>query len=855
MIQSSSITTAQLNEQILKYLKPEISQQPLLNGHVNNGQSVSLSARAEGKYLTYQWKKNGINLPGETNPILSFPDINASQHNGNYTLVVTNDFGRVESVPLSLSVRSKMHSVELNSSVNLEMLWVEPGTFTMGSPTTEAGRTADREDEHNVSLTKGFYLGKYEVTQAQYEAVMTGNTDSPSGSSRILSATPSKWPNNPNRPVETVLWADAQIFLTRLNAQQSANIPAGWAYVLPTESQWEYACRAGTSTVYSWGDDINATHANYSVSGLSQTRDVAQYSANPWGFFDMHGNAGEWTADWYQAAYPTGNLVVDPTGPVSGSHRVYRGFSFCNTASDLRSAKRGSRQSGRRAGLSGLGLGFRVGFQFIVEHSVDLNSTVDLEMLWVEPGTFTMGSPTTEAGRSSDETEHNVTLTKGFYLGKYEVTQGQYETVMSGNTDGLSATPSSWPNNPNRPVEKVSWADAQIFLTRLNTQQSANIPAGWAYVLPTESQWEYACRAGTSTVYSWGDDINSSRANYNIGQTSNVGNYAANAWGFFDMHGNVWEWTADWGGTYPADNPVVNPTGAASGSHRVLRGGSWGSDGTLLRSAKRHDHAPSDRGDTLGFRVGFQFIGELSVDLNSTVNLEMLWVEPGTFTMGSPTTEVGRGTDEVEHNVTLTKGFYLGKYEVTQAQYQAVMTGNSDGLSATPSQRPNNPNRPVDKVSWDDVQIFLTRLNTQQSANIPAGWAYVLPTESQWEYACRAGTSTVYSWGDDINATHANYSMGIFSETRDVAQYSANPWGFFDMHGNVWELTADRYQAAYPTGNPVVDPTGAASGSDLVGRGGSWNDAGSRLRSAWRDDPSPSYRSYDFGFRVGFQKQ
>ena len=85
---------------------------------------------------------------------------------------------------------------------------------------------------------------------------------------------------------------------------------------------------------------------------------------------------------------------------------------------------------------------------------------------------------------------------------------------MTGNTDSLSATPSEWPNNPNRPVEKVSWADAQIFLTRLNAQQSANIPAGWAYVLPTESQWEYACRAGTTTMYSWGNDINAQRANY-----------------------------------------------------------------------------------------------------------------------------------------------------------------------------------------------------------------------------------------------------------------------------------------------------------------------------------------------------
>jgi formylglycine-generating enzyme required for sulfatase activity len=251
-----------------------------------------------------------------------------------------------------------------------------------------------------------------------------------------------------------------------------------------------------------------------------------------------------------------------------------------------------------------------------------------------------------------------------------------------------------------------------------------------------------------------------------------------------------------------------------------------------------------------------------NAELNATVQLQMLWVEPGTFTMGSPTTETGRGTNETEHNVTLTKGFYLGKYEVTQAQYEAVMTGNTDSLSATPSQYPNNPNRPVEKVSWADAQIFLTRLNAQQSASIPAGWAYVLPTESQWEYACRAGTSTTYSWGNDINSTRANYNWdggandgNDFKQTRDVGQYAANPWGFFDMNGNVWEWTADWYQAAYPTGNPVVDPTGPASGSHRVIRGGSWDYGGTHLRSARRNYSSPSNRSATLGFRVGFQQQ
>ena len=148
------------------------------------------------------------------------------------------------------------------------------------------------------------------------------------------------------------------------------------------------------------------------------------------------------------------------------------------------------------------------------------------------------------------------------------------------------------------------------------------------------------------------------------------------------------------------------------------------------------------------------------------------------------------------------------------------MTGNTDGLNATPSNWPNNPDRPVEKVSWDDIQKFLTRLNAQQAGNHSDGWAYVLPTEAQWEYACRAGTTTAYSWGDSITRAMRITPIVDIRQTRDVGLYSANPWGFFDMHGNVWEWTADWY-AAYSSG-AQTDPEGPATGSNRVYRGGSW---------------------------------
>ena len=562
-------------------------------------------------------------------------------------------------------------------------------------------------------------------------------------------------------------------------------------------------------------------------------------------------------------------------------------------------------------------------------YATDLNSSVSLEMIWVEPGTFTMGSPESESGRNNDaghQTQHEVTLSNGFYLGKYEVTQAQYEAVMTGNTETdsngnlISATPSNWPNNPDRPVEKVSWDDIQVFLTRLNAQESGNIPEGWAYVLPTEAQWEYACRAGTTTAYSWGDSITTSDANYNnsVGQTTDVGQYTANPRGFFDMHGNVREWTADWYAVY-GSGAKTDPEGPATGSSRVLRSGSWDSPGSALRSARRHNINPSYRRSNIGFRVGFQQIPEDtknpelvmsgennvthlqnhlqntvwldpgveahdlrdgnitaditvsgSVDVNTTgtytltytvsdaagnqasinrtvnvvasthtvelssmVDLEMIWVEPGTFNMGQA------GMVTPVHEVTLTKGFYLGMYEVTQAQHEAVMTGNSDGLNSTPI-----------VLSWDDVQGFLTRLNDQEAGNIPEGWAYVLPTEAQWEYACRAGTTTRYSWGDTITPTNANYLDSGYSQARDVGLYDANPWGFFDMHGNVSEWVSDWY-GDYSSG-AVNDPKGPGWGSWRIVRGGRSSWSGIGLISANRYDISPSSNS---GFRVGLIKE
>ncbi len=221
-----------------------------------------------------------------------------------------------------------------------------------------------------------------------------------------------------------------------------------------------------------------------------------------------------------------------------------------------------------------------------------LKNSIGMEFVKIPAGSFMMGSPTSEKERDGDETQHRVTISKDFYLGKYEVTQEEYEKVMGAN-------PSSLPNNcPRCPVQNVSWEDAQEFIKKLNAKGEGT------YRLPTEAEWEYACRAGTTGDYAgsldsmawYGYDKNS------VNTSHEVGTKQPNAFGLYDMHGNVWEWTADWYGDYPSGS-VTDPTGASSGSHRVIRGGSWLYTAPYLRSASRFYYPPFKRFYALGFRV------------------------------------------------------------------------------------------------------------------------------------------------------------------------------------------------------------------------------------------------------------
>ncbi len=256
-----------------------------------------------------------------------------------------------------------------------------------------------------------------------------------------------------------------------------------------------------------------------------------------------------------------------------------------------------------------------------------------VELQWCPPGEFQMGSPWNEKGRFIDETPHSVRLTQGYWMARTETTQSLWKRIMGSNPSAIKGE--------NLPVERVSWLDVQVWIEKMNTNHPP--PTGWEWKLPTEAQWEYACRAGTTTaVYGGEIEILGERnapildaiawygGNSSVGYVGEgfdtsewpqkqypggmagvreVGGRAPNAWGLHDMLGNVWEWCRDWVGEYPLAS-VTNPTGPPVGELRVMRGGSWGNGAVVCRAAVRGGDDPAKGGDGLGFRVAIVSVSE-----------------------------------------------------------------------------------------------------------------------------------------------------------------------------------------------------------------------------------------------------
>ena len=770
-----------------------------------------------------------------------------------------------------------------------DMIWLPGGSFNMGD---ENGM--DREKPvHQVTLSH-FAIGKYLVTFQEYDAFCEATNRKKSNDR--------DWGRD-RRPAIYVSWDDAQDYCRWLSEK------TGQEYRLLTEAQWEYACRAGSDAAYCFGDDEKQL-GEYAWYGedweKGSTHPVGEKKANEWGLQDMHGNVWEWVQDWL-GSYSE-EPQSDPSGPASGSIRVIRGGSWSNDAGSCRSAYRGSYGPGYRDH----NLGFRLArlgplssYPFTLPPQTEAplpglrdqlqDGSPGPVMAWLPGGTFMMGE---DSSRYDDEKPAHQVSVGAFSIGQYPVTFEEYDRFCEA-TGRKKPNDRSW-GRATRPVITVNWEDAAVYCEWLSQQ------TGEHYRLLTEAEWEYACRAGSDTRYCYGDNEQQLEQyawySKNAGsQTHPVGEKLANDWQLYDMHGNVWEWVQDWhADDYYKESPKENPKGPESGSDRVIRGGGWRGDAGYCRSACRDSDVPGRRDHGLGFRLArdgawpsypftlgaekpapvpeYKPYQSFSDPLKDGAQApEMVYLPGGTFKMGDIQ---GKGFDRERpvHEVTLDT-FAIGKYPVTVGDFRRFVdvTGyqteaeREGGASVSDAKRRSldfeweddrfwsgekpdanwrNPyctqaeDHPVVCISWNDAVAYCEWLSKQ------TGERYELPTEAEWEYACKAGNNSSYCFGEDEQRLeqYAWYSENAESRTHPVGEKLPNAWQLYDMHGNVWEWGRDWY-GSYSE-QFQSNPSGPESGSGRVVRGGGWSLGAAYCRSAYRGDWLPGDRGSALGFRL-----
>ena len=932
------------------------------------------------------------------------------------TLVAPFSPGEIEATRALLAESLGRQAVETNS-LGMEFALIPRGECVLGDST---------EQTQIVQITRSFYLGRHEVTVAQFQAFVT-ETEYRTASEKLGTWGITKdgvyermahinWHSPGYRqtadfPATCLTHVDARAFCVWLSQKE------GRTYRLPTSAEWEYACRAGTTTKYYTGETIVPSQANLRFPGSKDMlTEVGSYPPNAFGLFDMHGSTIEMSNDPPAPYGP--EPVQDPglhlhgTRPPVGS---WRDVAWWDVPSNAGSARRGE----KNAEAAAVAFGFRIVCEIhdgeaslVPPLSSDINKTdsnsgssvtpppitlktikpgmkqweiaetaatwseslktpavgvdsIDQTLVLIPPGEFEMGSPKGHVAAEKAQLwplhGHPVRLTKPFYIGRHEVTLGQFRQFVEESkyvpssrtgasqyfrfTDGTikADTALQWdapgyPPDDQRPVTCVNAIDAEAFCAWLSERDNAT------YRLPTAAEWEYVSRACTSTLTPFGETVTDQNTLYwshiaPANRPARVGSFAQNPFGVCEMSGNVCEWTADAAVSYEPDVAVEDPFNVPQSPDdlRWVRGGGWLSNPPRLRSfdANRWSGQRA-RSVELGFRVvreisesgsstlqaeqpttlpepeektlpdgdseirasevvtietstpgwlsspfgvaeiqsARQLLQErdgLAVMMPTAVGLDMALIPPGDFVTRTERSKQFRLYNMPHHQVRITRAFYISETEVTLemfrqfAEASGYRSATEDGQAEVGIWNWVNWKK-VDDRSWrspgyEAKSTFPVTCITTLDAEAFCEWlskkdgrTFRLPTEAEWEYACRAGTASRFQTGHQLTASDAYFApIGDSPGDRPVpvGSFAPNAFGLFDMHGNVWELCHDGpriYEAA-----PVTDPSGPhtiGTGMPRILRGGGFRWVSDYASSSHHRVIGAGTTWLDTGFRV-----
>jgi formylglycine-generating enzyme required for sulfatase activity len=772
------------------------------------------------------------------------------------------------------------------------------GPFTMGSDSPE---TPDAAPPHPVTVG-AFALGEYPITFSDFDAFCAAT-------GRVLPL-PHRALRGRANPVVAVDAEAAEAFCRWLSEL------TGQHYRLPTEAEWEYACRAGSTTRFAFGD-AEAELPAYALFGGRRAGDdvragpVTGRRPNAWGLHDLHGCVWEWTADRF-APYPgaAGSAVAARVGPDAAVERVVRGGCWQSDPIQCSSAWRERRPER----IEDETLGFRVardvadaapaGLPADAAIRVNLREPITDGLLtgpmaWLPGGIESLAR---DAAADAPDPEHDRLLQSlgierlapttapapaigAFAIGQHPVTCDEYAAFC--RDEGYRPPPGF--ESGSRPVVNVSWADANHYCWWVSRRTGA------VWRLPSEAEWELACRAGsTDARWYFADDATGSEEGLadairqHIYCAESAGHAAlprpvhdasaGNAYGLYDMLGNVWEWIAQ-----DAFDPRYPP---GFFDPRNAKGGSCRSEAAKCTVGERLPLGAGEARPDLGFRVVRDGRWPLAAlpDSRALVPEATRTVAPailsapdqprlpglvaipaGYFTMGDA---VGTGNrwERPTREVRLS-AFAMSQHPVTLEQYLAFVEATGTGLPIW--LQPGSPchvqdgrdgtyrrcgmtlqgsRLPVVGVAIEDAEGYCAWLSAE------TGRCYRLPSEAQWEYACRARSGEDYCFGRDVRdlPSYGWFDANAGDGPRPVGSRQPNAFGLYDVHGNVAEWTRDRFGFYAPTALPLTDPEGPSAGTLFAIRGGSWRSPAVDCRSASRSGRTsgPEGCAEWLGFRV-----